>query len=229
MTRATHGEISSQIRTITATLIEIGLCDDQNPPVVRDTAGRGREIAFQGAASVIVALKDRSYDEVYAQLLDARAFNVRLLDGALLQMMYDFGPHTLLRHRLAFFPSPSLAPFQDDPELYLLDRWFLEIVSRRVVTFPLRFDYDAREGIHKPVTHPKSHLTLGQYELCRIPVTAPVSPYWFVDFLLRNFYSPAFERFANRMPARQACFEESIHAEERGVIHLAVPGSARHR
>jgi len=30
------------------------------------------------------------------------------------------------------------------------------------VEHPLRFDYDAREGIHKPVTHPKSHLTLGK-------------------------------------------------------------------
>lgn len=223
MTPATHGEVSSQIRKLTATLIEIGLCDDQNPPVVRNTAGRGREIAFPGAKSVSVALKDQSYDEVYAQLLQARAFNVRLLDGALLQLMYDFGPRALLRHRLAFFPSPSLAPFQDDPELYLLDQWFSEIVSRRIVTFPLRFDYDARDGIHKPVTHPKSHLTLGQYELCRIPVTAPVSPYWFFDFLLRNFYSLAFERFAHCMPVHRICFEESIHAEERGVIHLSVP------
>ncbi|WP_418219937.1 DUF2290 domain-containing protein [Candidatus Thiodictyon syntrophicum] len=42
------------------------------------------------------------------------------------------------------------------------------------VEHPLRFDYDVREGIHKPVTHPKSHLTLGQYDLCRDRARQPL-------------------------------------------------------
>lgn len=68
-----------------------------------------------------------------------------------------------------------------------------------------------------------SHLTLGQYENCRVPVTAPLTPYWFVAFVLRNFYHTAFTCYAQDLPLFDNDFEETIDPTERSVIHVQVP------
>ena len=110
----------------------------------------------------------------------------------------------LQRHRLAFFSSPHLDDFQNDPEVYLDDELYADVVARSVVSFPLRFDYHDRGD--QELVHPKSHLTLGQYRNCRIPVSAPMSPFWFMDFVLRNFYHTAFLRYADRLPRQSDGF-----------------------
>ena len=122
------------------------------------------------------ALRNRPYGEIYQHLVQERAYNVKMLDGALIQMMYTFADRTLQRHRLAFFSAPHLENFQNDPEIYLEDEFYADVVARNIVPFPLRFDYDDQDG-HQELVHPKSHLTLGQYENCRIPVTAPMAPF----------------------------------------------------
>ncbi|MDE2699007.1 MAG: DUF2290 domain-containing protein, partial [Gemmatimonadota bacterium] len=82
---------------------------------------------------------------------------------------------------------------------------------------------NAQDSLHQKLVHPKSHLTLGQYEDCRIPVTAPVTPLWFIDFILRNFYNTADERYTDDLFAQSDSFTESIHPDERGVVHMVVP------
>lgn len=140
-----------------------------------------------------------AYDEIYQHLREVRAFNVKMLDGALMQMMYLFADGVVRRHRLAFFPAPHLEEFQNNQEIYLDDEIDADVVARNVVPFPVRFDYDARVD-RRDAAHPLSHLTLGQYRNCRIPVSAPVTPSRFVDFILRNFYHTAFIRYADRLP-----------------------------
>ena len=88
--------------------------------------------------------------------------------------------------------------------------------------FPVRFDYDARID-RGEAAHPLSHLTLGQYRNCRIPVSAPVTPSRFVDFILRNFYHTAFIRYADRLPTATWSFAETIRPDERSVAHVVVP------
>ena len=188
MSRPTPKLLKQYIDSLVAKLIEVGLSDDQNASILSQTSAKSFEVTFVNAKAVSAALKDREYEDVYQEMVDARAYNLKMLDGAIVQMMYEFEDGVLLRHRLAFFPSPRLRPFQEDAEAYLEDALFAEIVSRRIVPFPLRFDFDAREGVFEPLIHPKSHLTLGQYEDCRIPVTSPLTPKWFIDFILRNFY-----------------------------------------
>src|SRR3546814_10435533 len=113
---------------------------------------------------------------------------MRVIYGELLQMMFRIQGGELRQHRLAFYPSPSLLPFRDHPDQYMRDELFIEIVQRKIIPFPLRFDFDTREGIHADISHPKSHLTLGDVKGCRIPASAPLTPRWFVEFILRNFY-----------------------------------------
>ena len=182
-------------------------------------------VSFPGAEYISAALQDRPYEEMYRELTESRAYNIKMLDGALIQMSYQFGHGELVNHRLAFFPSPSLGEFQNDPQSYIYDELYADVVANSIGRVPMRFDYDAREDFHAVLVHPKSHFTLGQYRNCRIPVSAPLMPFQFVDFILRNFYHTAYEKYDVKLPTASARFAESIHPEERRVVHIVVPGA----
>lgn len=219
----TPTQIEYQINDLIRYLVRVGLADDQNFAFQRSGRYGFAEITFQSASQVSIALKDRTYNEIYHHLVQARAYNAKLPDGAMIQMMYEFSYEALRRHRLAFFPSPYLEDFQSNPDIYLSDDIYADVVAKNIISFPIRFDYDARNDFHQELVHPKSHLTLGQYEGCRIPVTAPMTPIRFVDFILRNFYHTAFTRYADKLPTHTGSFAESILRSERSVIHVVVP------
>lgn len=219
----TPEKIKMQVDRIIRYLVEVGLASDQNFAIQRGLAGTRVEITFLHAEHVSIAMKDRAYQEIYEHLAQERAYSAMMPDGALVQMMYVFNGTVLERHRLAFFPAPHLEEFQNNPDIYLEDEIYADVIAKNLVPFPLRFDYDARDGNHIEIEHPKSHLTLGQYENCRIPVTAPMTPYWFIDFILRNFYHTAFHRYADQLPTFDDVFDESIVSPEKSVVHVQIP------
>lgn len=222
MMAVTPKKIKEDIDGLISELIGKGVCDDSNFSAIR-TSGSKADVTFSGSEHVSIALGDIEYDEIYRELADKRSYNMRLVDGALLQMMYRVEGDELLQHRLAFYPSPSLLPFQDDPDAYMRDVLFIEIVQRRIVPFPMRFDFDAREGVYIDVVHPKSHLTLGDVKGCRIPVSAPLTPRWFVEFVLRNFYQTDTHDFIGGLPQHKIKFPMSITRNEVGLMHMVIP------
>lgn len=210
-------------------LVEMGLAQDQNYVFQRKLSSTSVEVTFPQAGHLSAVFNNQTYSEVYDILAAERALVVKLPDGALIQMQYLFEGGTLERHRLAFFPSPHLEEFQNNPEVYLEDTAYADIVARSIVPFPMRFDYDCRDSIWKELEHPKSHLSLGQYENCRIPVSAPLAPACFVDFILRNFYNTAFIQYADRLTKSLWWFDDSILAVEQGVVYIKIPTSTVRR
>ena len=217
----TPGATLHQINRLIRHLVEVGLADDQQFAFRREKGFV--EITFENAGYLSVALKDVPYADVYDIFARQRVFNAKLLDGALLQMMYAFTDGALERHRLAFFPAPHLERFERDPDSYVEDQIYADIVARNVLPLPIRFDYDSRDDRHRDVAHPKSHLTLGEYDHCRIPVSAPLTPCWFIDFILRNFYQTCSSEFASSLPRFVGVFAESITPAERSVPHVTLP------
>jgi|ERR1035441_6102913 hypothetical protein len=222
------GHVVEEIRQLTSKCIELSLCNDQNYPAAVKV-GALTNISFAGGGGYTIALKNVAYAEVYSSLLVSKAYNLRMVDGALLQLSYTFHDRLLTRHRLAFFPSPDLTEFQNSPEIYEAEEIYAEIIEKSVVPFPIRFDYEDDESVYVDLHHPRSHLTLGQYSNCRIPVTAPLSPYAFLDFVLRSFYNTAHRRFCERLPKSAMSFEETISSRERGVVHFHVPTLSERR
>ena len=216
-------QIKEQIDGLISFLVEVSLANDQNSTFRRDSRGEVIHITFEKSGYLSVALKNRSYKEIYQELDRERVYNVKMLDGALIQMTYEFVNMSLQRHRLAFFPSPILEEFQQDPAIYLDDEIYGDITSRNIVPFPIRFDYDSREGNYQELVHPKSHLSLGQYPNCRIPVTSPMTPARFVDFILRNFYDTEGKRYVNDLPNNDCSFPGSISLAECNIVHVTVP------
>ena len=211
-----------QINRLVRHLVEKGLADDQRSAFRR---GIGVvEVTFDSAGQVSSALGNASYADVYEVFARDRVFNAKLLDGALIQMMYKFADNELQQHRLAFFPAPHLERFARRFDAHLRDQLYADIVGRNVLPLPFRFDFDARDERHREVTHPKSHLTLGEYAECRIPVSAPLTPHRFIDFILRSFYQiRSGEGEITTLPRFDGRFGNSITLAERDVVHVVVP------
>lgn len=213
-------QILKQISSITADLIGMSLCEHQNFPTLTQISAEKTEVSFAGASNLGVVLKNIPYEEIYEELRRNKSYNLKMIDGALVQIMYRFVNDKVTSHRLAFFPSPNLLEFQNNSEVYELDELYAEVVMKNVVTMPIRFDFDNSDEIFVELHHPKSHLTLGQYSNCRIPVSGPITPWRFMDFILRNFYNTAHRRFCDKMSKFEDCFSNTIAINECEVVHM---------
>ena len=171
-------KIRHQIQTLTADLIGIGLCEKQTFPSMKEIGSS----VFIGTTDIdyTLFLKSISYSEMYKEARLKGYYNMLMIDGALISLSYNFENGQLIRHRLSFFPAPHLVIFQNSPELYLEDEIYADIIDVRIFPAPIRFDYDNRSEVAIPIDHPISHLTLGQYEFCRIPVSSALTPQQFI-------------------------------------------------
>lgn len=228
-------EFERELHELTAALVECGLVDDQNY-VHRKTVGN------RGDGTQLVALEadywsdpdvnvmaSIPYSELHAHLSERRAYDLRFLDGALVQVRFEFesgSPGDLRRSRLAYLPSPDLTPFQQDPEIYLDDEVFGDVVDMRAVTTPLRFDFDTRDDVVVEIHHPKAHVTFGQYPHCRIAATGPVTPYYFAEFVLRSFYRTKAVLPTDKLPNPRLIAPATITANEQALVHIGVPVGA---
>lgn len=207
--------IYTQIQRITTKLIEVNLSVEQNFP-----SNRHGVISYTGIHDISIAIKDLAYEEIYQQLDKTKNYNIKMVDGALIQLLYNYHNEKLISHRLAFFPSPSLESFQNEPTLYEDDVLYADILAKNIVTFPIRFDFDPKN--FKELDHPKIHVTFGQYKNCRIPVSSPLTPELFINFILRNFYNTAFTKYTNDFPVSSLSFNQTITDKEKGVLHLGI-------
>lgn len=213
-----------QINRIIGELVQAGLIDDQNFATSRLSNGL-REVRFDGAEEITIALKDLPYSDVYRSFIKNRTYNVLMFDGGMMQIMYTFRRSTLLRHRLAYFPKPGVEEQYVPSDTDVRDAIYEEFIEENTLPCAFRFDYDADTDRHKLVNHPKGHLSIGQFDDCRIPTTGPLTPGQFFDFILRNFYHRAFQRYRPSVPGGSRAFPEDIHAEERRIVHISLPHS----
>ncbi len=215
-----HGEINTQIIEIITILVENGLCDHQVFPAVH-TAGSDASITIPNSPNLSIALRDLPYADIYREIRQSESYNIRMLDGGLVQFLFRFEKNEISSHRLSFFPAPMLEPYEMMEDEYEKDEDYGDIVGQFSVRFPLRFDFSSSVELHRDVDHPKCHLTLGQYQGCRIPVNAPLTPFRFMRFILRNFYNPRYADVSLDKRAVKTSFPEVITPQERGIAFLS--------
>ena len=215
----TPRETIQEIRDVMSQVIRAGLSNEQKYPGMRKVGQSQTEIFIEGSPDLSVSLRSLPYPEIYASLEASGAFNLRMIDGSLIQMMYTFRRNKIQTHRLSLFPSPSLDPYEEAQSSYEQDELFAEFSGSHIVKFPVRFDFSETEYVDGD--HPKSHLTLGQYKNCRLPVSSPLSPKRFMRFILRSFYWPALERVGLPAPSLDRRFPESISANEKKLSFIS--------
>lgn len=144
-----------------------------------------------------------------------------MVDGALIQMLYCFTKRKLSSHRLAYFPSPALLQYDEAVDIYEQDELFGDMFAPSLVKSPLRFDFDSSDDKYVDIEHPKSHLSLGQYKNCRIPVWGAVTPLRFMRFILRNFYYNAYVGVNMDAAAAAVTFPQTISKSEKNILFVS--------
>jgi hypothetical protein len=218
---STLAEVRREIIDLTGAMIGVGLSVDQNFPSENSYVGEHgpiTELSTTGSDKITAALKNRPYEEIYAALAERRSYNMRLIDGALIQLRYRFNREKLLKHVLAFYPSPRLVEYQNAPDIYELDILYAESIRKDVVTTPVRFDFD--EQAFEEILHPRSHFTIGQYKNCRIAVSHALTPFRFIHFVLCAFYNTPFYELCSEWKPTASDFPESVSKRERADLHL---------
>lgn len=191
-------DVRAQLEAIFSRAIETGVSVKQNYPSISADA---KTIGDLHATTI--ALKNIHYTRIYTELEQNNQYHIKLPDGGLLIFQYTFNDSAeLVKHRLGYFPSPILPSVEEAPELYEYDHLYGDILLHRIVRFPVRFDFDPAN--YKPRLHPHSHLTLGQFDNCRIPASSAISPNTFLLFILRNFYFLLYRHHQNKFEKRIA-------------------------
>lgn len=217
--------IKRDLDGLLSALINAGIVVDQNFPAIRPLGSNRWEVTFDGSEHISFGTIDGEYATLHSELASKRSYTLKFIDEGLLQLGYLFDGQVLVRHRLAYYPSPNLRAFAEDSDSYFEDEMFVDIVSRRMTAFPLRFDFDEKSA--KDVIHPKCHLTLGDAKDCRIPVSSPLTPRWFLEFVIRNFYQTKKYDFLSGLPNHVLDLNRTITMNETGLVHIVIPQAAR--
>ncbi|MCK1616598.1 DUF2290 domain-containing protein [Bradyrhizobium sp. 159] len=219
---ATPDLLFRETQKLTAELIAIGICTDQNfPAQVLQTDGT-LTIGMPKTDRLAITLKNIPYAEAYKVIADERAYSMRFIDGGLVQILYTFRGGDLTKHRLAFFPSPDLLEYQNNADIYDTDELYADITALNVVTTPMRFDFDRENFVE--VSHPMCHLTIGQYKNCRIPVSAPLTPHAFLRFILSSFYNTPFSNLCSHLSVVSPRLTRTISSLEHQQLYMQACG-----
>jgi hypothetical protein len=214
--------VLADMRAIGRQLTNSGIADEYREPVIRKLLGGATAVEpFHPVDAAVLHFS--SYEDLYSDQLARGCYQLRLPDAGLIQMSYKFMGRDLCSQRLAYLPSPDLLPFQTDPDLYLGETAYLEVVGSQVMSVPVRFDFDDRVGVPTP-GHAASHMTLGQYANCRIPISRPSLPSTFVEFIVRHFYSTPEMSIGIIGDRSMRAFAPSLTKEDGNGAHLLIPG-----
>lgn len=218
-----HISIYNQSKDVIDRLVVSSVSVSETYPSIKEDGDLVTIGALKGISNS-TALKNIPYRDIYRAICDSEGYHVKLIDGGLLSFQYQFeaAGKKLRKHRLSFFPSPELPVYDECPLLYENDELFLDIVKNNIVRFPIRFDFDPDN--QKDVVHPASHVSFGQYENCRIPVSMPVSPRKFLLFILRNFYFKAYQNNKNTFDKKMTSVipHHTITSEEKMIGHFVL-------
>ena len=218
-------DVVRQLRNINKFLVENNIIlAYQEPKITSNTIELSSDVSF--------VLNNENYESIYNECIKNKAFNFLLLDTAIIQLMYEFDNRgkKLKKHRLAYFPNPNVEQFVENLEyenIYFNSKNIsVEYIEKNSVVFPIRFDFDIDNRKYKEIDHPKSHLTLGNYKNCRIPVSSWLTPKLFVEFILRNFYYKKFKKIESNWKFKIKEIKNSflntnfLSNNEKKIIHL---------
>lgn len=190
------GAVDDQIREfqrVNKVLLSHGLIWDTKFPVVKPLGGgRVRLASPPSNGDITPHLASGSLRE--RVLLDeAGAFTLKLVDGTLIQLMWEFDRDRLIKHRYAFLPSPISPPSDPSQDvLGLAERMgslLEDVADELLLGGAFRIDFDSEAATD---AHPATHLTLfgAGLEEGRTPIKGPWCLTRFVQFVFCSVAPP---------------------------------------
>ncbi|MCR4575076.1 MAG: DUF2290 domain-containing protein [Lentisphaeria bacterium] len=224
MSRKTSIEnIDSFIKNILTELMNKSLCIDQNLPSKRNIeseiiidSGKHENDDFRTSYLMKNNVK---YEDIYNYCLKHRHFICQMFDGSLIQIMYVIKNKNIAKHSLSYFPNPDALNFITENKDIINDDYCEDINVNNIVRFPLRFDYNTTVTNSEPY----SHLTLGSYKNCRIPVSSPLLPRHFFDFIFKFFYNVAYCKSGINITKNEICLPYTLTEDQKQDFHIFIP------
>ena len=197
MSTMTPKKIERDIRNFLDLLVKHDIAVVANPVDVRQIETRTRLTWKSAISGSITGVGPYGSIENYRSLVERQAYSAVLLDGALLQVSYDFGGSELVGHRLGFHPCP------------------FDLPSEEVRSEPLLDLIDLYQGAGC------DHVRLRSPIRCRCPIVAPLGLGHFVHFVFSHFYPEvwAVHDFLQAWPL--SLWDRTITQVEEGQLHLA--------
>lgn len=81
--------VKEEIDNIISKLIEVGLCVNQNFTSDK-MIGNNKIISWGQIKDLSIVMKNVDYEDIYKVLEEEGNYNIKLIDGSLIQMMYTF-------------------------------------------------------------------------------------------------------------------------------------------
>ncbi|MCO6546559.1 MAG: DUF2290 domain-containing protein [Gilliamella sp.] len=218
----------NQIDQIIGILYRLSLSSGANQPVYKPSRNKKGSILSIEIPKFLpeYILDDIFYQEMWIKMNKKRQYSCKMIDGGLITFLYTFDlkKSKLIKSRLSYFPSYDHPIFDshDNFEGYIKDYIYLDAFTKTSYPAAFRFDYDASAA--KDIIHPASHFTLGQFENCRIPVYSPLTPFEFMDFVIRNFYNKFYSSWNDEIKKvikkNNFKFKPTITNNEKKLIYL---------
>lgn len=218
----TSSTVAREIRQTLDAFFEFGIAAFTNP--VSESGTRVTWHSY-GTAEDFLLSRDDLTVKGYLHWLENGHYSALLVDGALLQISYDFDGAGISGHRLAYVPCPVDVSDPDSRDL-IEEGWpWGEIVRAKLVNLDdvhmktaIRFDFDP---VNASLEHPESHLTMNTVD-CRIACSTPMRLGRFLDFVFKTFYPGEYRKHSYlRSFTKAGWFDATIMEEQRAGLHVA--------
>lgn len=182
-------DFTTDYNNIVKELYEKKMIRDIKCHVISDR-GEAVEITHENKSNESNILYDRHLpiETIMDILLENKEYNLLLYDRSIIKYQLAIRNGKIYKERLIFIKKHNYLWTKDEINKKDIDDfgidWFQEEISIPIV---IRIDYDSEN--YEDIIHPITHMTLSNYEECRIPMMGAVTLYNFVNFVLNFFYN----------------------------------------
>ena len=187
-------EIQKDFQLVLNNLLEKKYIRDHNEFSIKNTTQQTSLVTRPNRQKESNILFDRetSISNIAETLLYNREYNLLLYDKGIFQFEFEIYNGKIIKERFVFIKKQNKLwnkeeiSFLDNDEL--AEDWFIDEIGIPII---IRVDFD--ENNYVEMKHPKSHMTISNYDECRIPMQGPISISKFVNFVLNIFYNDDIE------------------------------------
>ena len=187
-------EIQKDFNLVLNTLLEKKYMRDYNDFSVKDVNKKLSLVTRPNRQNESNILFDRetSISSIADILLCNREYNLLLYDKGIFQFEFEISNGKIIKERFVFIKKQNKLWNKD--EISFLDNdeiaedWFINEIGIPII---IRIDFDEKNYVE--MKHPMSHMTISNYDECRIPMQGPISISKFVNFVLNIFYNDNIE------------------------------------
>ena len=174
------------------------------------------EISRSGRKNESNILYDKhlSVEKIMSTLLERKEYNILLYNRSIIQYDFMIKDGKIIKERLTFIKKHNYLWTKEEISNMDINNFETDWFDNEMgIPVMIRVDYD--EDNHIDVIHPITHMTLSNYDECRIPMMGPISLYNFIDFILNFFYDDRLD-FKSKFEKNDITITEN----EKKRIHL---------